>query len=455
MSHTISPTKVLMAGFLAFATFFAVEPGMVRAAGPGAAAPDLRSGERAIERLGDRLADAAKKMRVSERELRQTLRDDATLKVDSKARLLFVEKAPERSSISASAQWPTTPPYATSQTFALHSRPNATLKIYLDFTGHTTAGTRWNQEFTGGRAFTTPAFDLDGSRSTLSSDEHAAIQLTYLSVREDFAPFNVDVTTQDPGLGALTYSGAGDTTWGTRVVIGPNTWYPSQAGGVAYVGTFGSSIDTPVYVFANGIVSTKFVAEASSHETGHSLNLTHDGTTAGEEYYAGHGSWAPIMGNSYGRPISQWSAGEYTGANNQQNDLNVLGYYLGWLSDDIAGGTGTSATLPVGTNRYGVINFTNDVDAFKFSLGASRSITISTWNSTGPVDPNLNMRLVLRNSAGTVLATSSPTDSTTARMTVTLAAGTYYAYVKGVGEGTASTGWTAYDSLGFYGIVLN
>ena len=29
------------------------------------------------------------------------------------------------------------------QTFFLHSRPSATKKIYLDFTGHTTTGTSW------------------------------------------------------------------------------------------------------------------------------------------------------------------------------------------------------------------------------------------------------------------------------------------------------------------------
>ncbi len=40
-------------------------------------------------------------------------------------------------------------------------------------------------------------------------------------VAEDFAPFNVDVTTEDPGIAGLTYSGGSDTTWGMRAVIGP------------------------------------------------------------------------------------------------------------------------------------------------------------------------------------------------------------------------------------------
>ena len=57
------------------------------------------------------------------------------------------------------------------------------------------------------------------------------------SVAEDFAPFNVDVTTEDPGVEALRKFGTGDTQWGVRVVIGGSSsdWYNGKAGGVAYL----------------------------------------------------------------------------------------------------------------------------------------------------------------------------------------------------------------------------
>src|SRR5262245_33653452 len=50
-------------------------------------------------------------------------------------------------------------PLDLSQTFLLHSRPTANHVIYLDFNGHTTAGTPWNTDFNGGMPFTTFAFD--------------------------------------------------------------------------------------------------------------------------------------------------------------------------------------------------------------------------------------------------------------------------------------------------------
>ena len=63
------------------------------------------------------------------------------------------------------------------------------------------------------------------------------------------------------------------------------------------------------------------------------------------------------MGNSYGRSVTQWSKGQYAGANNVQDDIYVIGNYLGWVADDYAGNTATSATLPAGTTRSGRISW--------------------------------------------------------------------------------------------------
>lgn len=84
----------------------------------------------------------------------------------------------------------------------LHSRPAATRKIFLDFDGHTTTGTYWNTYYNkngAGLPITTPAFDRDGNPSTFSSSEHADIVAIWRAVAEDYAPFDVDVTTEDPG----------------------------------------------------------------------------------------------------------------------------------------------------------------------------------------------------------------------------------------------------------------
>ena len=419
------------------------------------------SGRKALDILGSRLADVAENHGMSKGKLERILRTDHTLKVTGSGDLVYVDKAPQETGQSTITDTMTTPVYSTSQTFALHSRPSAPLKLYLDFTGHTTYGTRWNNTYTGGAAFSSTPYDRDGSPSTFSSLEHAVIQATWLSVREDFAGFNIDVTTQDPGLEGLRRTSSSDAYYGVRVVVSPSaSWYPYSAGGVGYLGTFGqiaTAGDVPVYVFTNGSNAAKFVSEASSHEAGHALGLSHDGTVAHDgiarsEYYSGHNNWAPIMGSSYNRAVTQWSKGQYAWASNGEDDLAIIAGRVGYAADDYTNSTTSSGTLPAGTARYGVVNWTGDVDLFRFSLTQAARVNIRSWENAGAVDANLNMRMTLRNSALTVLATSSPAGDLRTSMTVTLNPGTYYVQLDGVGEGTA---YSNYASLGHYGIVLN
>jgi hypothetical protein len=59
----------------------------------------------------------------------------------------------------------------------------------------------------------------------------------------------------------------------------------------------------------------------------------------------------------------------------------------------------------------------------------------------------------LYNSAGTLIASSNPTELLSANITANVAAGTYYLKIDGVGKGSAlSTGYTDYGSLGQYSI---
>ena len=138
------------------------------------------------------------------------------------------------------------------ETFHLHSNPGATKTIFLDFTGYTTSGTYWNSSFNNGNDIVTAAYDFDGSGS-FSDAELERIQRIWQRVAEDFAPFDVNVTTADPGAEDLRNTGGADTQWGIRVVIGGNvSWYGS-AGGVAYLTSFTWSTDTPVFVFEDNL----------------------------------------------------------------------------------------------------------------------------------------------------------------------------------------------------------
>lgn len=203
-----------------------------------------------------------------------------------------IQRANAAGATAASAVVAADPTLTAAQAFSLSSRPSSPRKIFLDFDGHTTTGTNWNS-LAGRDPIITPAYDKDNSPSTWSADELADIVAIWRSVAEDYAMFDVDVTTVDPGNAALTNSGI-------RVAIGGayTDWYNNAAGGVAYVGSFGLP-NTPCFIFTQNLGPNyaKFVWEAVSHEVGHTLGLYHDGVTGGSSYYSGdaNGGWAPIM----------------------------------------------------------------------------------------------------------------------------------------------------------------
>jgi PKD repeat protein len=270
-------------------------------------------------------------------------------------------------------------------------------------------------------------------------------------VAEDFAPFGVDVTTEDPGLEALRRTSSTDQAYGIRVVISPSSAWYGNAGGVAYLQSFQWTSDTPCFVFSDrlGPNNEKYVAEAISHEVGHTLGLAHDGQTNGTAYYQGHGDWAPIMGVGYYKPITQWSRGEYSLANNLEDDLARMPQYGAPVAVDDHGNTPATATRLNGSSilTYGVVETRSDIDFFTFSTGAG---TIS-FSVVGPSPAaNLDAKLELLTSGGTLVASSNPV-GLSASLSATVAAGTYYLRITGVGAGDPlSTGYSDYASIGEY-----
>ena len=347
--------------------------------------------------------------------------------------------------------------YDLAETFSLHSKSDANHVIYLDFDGHVTSGTYWNDAFAGGDDIVTTSWSSDADDTSLSDSEKAMIQRIWARVSEDYAPFDVDVTTEEPPLADLMKSGDVDTKWGSRVVIGPNTWF-SPAGGVAYVGSFNWSSDTPCFVFNT---SESGVAEASSHEVGHTLGLTHDGDLS-TAYYSGNGSgatsWGPIMGAPYGRTLTQWSQGEYLNASNAQDDVAIIASQngFGYRADDY-GDVFAEATplLAAGATQidtsYGVIEQSTDYDVFSFQAGSgAASISVAPL----AIGPNLDVLAELYNSAGTLIGSSNPVDTIDADLSLSLPGeGTYFLRVSGTGKGDPLVeGYTDYGSLGNYRI---
>src|SRR6266487_4059766 len=424
--------------------------------------PAAARGEQAIQALGEHLPAVAQAHGKSVEELTDLLGRDHTLTVDRHGRLFYADEAlplPKPAATLDSSTVAAAASYPLDQTFFLHSRPGAKKIIYLDFNGHVLSGTAWNAEYAAGQSIICPPFDFEGGPSLFTSNELTAIQQIWQRVAEDYAPFEVDVTTEDMGEAALTRSSSSDEYYGTRVLISPISSYFGDYGGIAYVGAFNDVGDyyKPALVFPEnlGPYGAKYVAEACSHEAGHTVGLSHDGTTTGDEYYRGYGSgvtsWAPIMGASYDRNVTQWSKGEYDYANNQEDDLAIIASYLGYRPDDHGNDAATATVLPAGSqlNASGVIEQNTDMDVFAFSTGAG-PITINLNPAT--LSPNLDILGELFNSAGSLLASSNPSSTLSASLSMSVPAGRYYLRVRGTGYATPSTGYSNYDSLGQYTI---
>ncbi|MCW2851469.1 MAG: hypothetical protein JWM84_1133, partial [Nocardioides sp.] len=431
-------------------------------------------GDTAIRLLGDQLDEAAVLNKMPADGLVELLSTDGTAWLDSGGRLFY--KDPAELSSGAEPQ-----PFAQaplSETFTLHSKPGALRTIFLDFDGAAASATRWHEEIANVPT-TQPAWDPSNNGAAFDNVELTSIQTVWASVAEDYAPFDVDVTTADPGAAAINRSSSADDRYGARALITPSAGAAaaicgSQCGGVAYGSSFGSlyggghgngfggsdgyGYQQPAWVFPQllGPNSPKNVAEAASHEVGHQLGLDHDGSTtpgyATPDYYQGHGAWAPIMGVGYDHPVSQWSKGDYTGANRQQDDLGIIRGMLGLRADEAASSIARASALPTGT---AYISSRTDTDYYLLGACAA-GFTVSANPLASAA--NLDIKLSLVNGAGTVVTSDDPASSQATLAvangmgaTVSASAGTYYVAVDGVGTGTwAGSGYDDYGSLGAY-----
>ncbi|NLT36289.1 MAG: hypothetical protein GXX83_10395, partial [Gaiellales bacterium] len=439
-----------------------------KSAVPGVALSAPVSGREAIDSLDTALPSVAEAHGISATELSERLLWDRALTVDRDGRLFYLDPAPEAgdpavADAAAGAFSFANTPASLADTFLLHSLPGANRVIYLDFDGHVLSGCAWNS-YNSGADIVCPPFDIDGAPETFSNEERVRIQEIWQRVAEDYAPFAVDVTTAFPGEDRITRSSSADRVYGMRVLISPLSQYMGNYGGIAYVNVFDFVGDyyKPALVFPEnlGPNGSKYVAEAASHENGHTLGLYHDGTTSGVEYYSGHGSgdtgWAPIMGSGYYKNLTQWSKGEYSLANNKEDDLAILSTssHIPYRADD-HGGSISAASALAGSGQLsasGVIGRTRDVDFFSVSSGAG---TLSVSAAPLAVGSNLDIKLELRNSRGAVVASSNPTDLLTASLSKTVAGGTFYVAVSGTGRGNPLTGYSNYGSLGAYSLALN
>jgi hypothetical protein len=366
--------------------------------------------------------------------LSETLIQDA-LQADSPAQGMTVQSAP---AVAAAVVTPA----ALSGMPQLNSRPEAPVNIFLDFDGE--AG-YVNQVET---VPPTPAYDTDGAPGVVGAQEQSAIRTIWESVSEYFSPFNVNVTTVDPGNYAALKN--------LRVLIGGSPPNGANIGGQASVEGFRYGATT-AFVYSN--TDPAFLASSSAHEAGHALGLKHqslwvqntDGSWRKDQEYRSD----TIMGTA--RTHSRWGYGPNSfGHDVIQDDLAVIsgpangfGYRPDEAPDD------PSAAVPINTGslanvppRLGVIAQSSDVDWYAVTLPAG-TYNFNVDSPSPPFASMLDPRLEVRDASGRVLASRDSTTGVEA-VSLTLPAGTYRVGVAAAG----GPGGAAYGNVGQYRLVF-
>ena len=360
----------------------------------------------------------------------------------------------------------------------LHSFPESENKLFLDFDGEEVTGTTWNVGGDDTPTFDTihaPPFDIDGQaydshdQPVFSEEEIARIVSIWERMAEDFLPFNVDVTTEDPSLAEpdifetsgraqrIIFSSKFDAGLGGT----GGRWFHRSNNGSAALDSWNSPLDLPAWVFS----THAFAGEIGSHEAGHALGLEHDGNflDSGElnVYRGPHGSgdtaWSPIMGQ--GNRLTQWSNGEYPSADNDEDDIGIMAGILGRRPDDY------SAIQPLVTTRQsrvdleGAITWEGDKDIFSFVIdqpGTHVQLDVMPWHN----GPNLDVGVTLQRFPATPIirardSIANPTDRLSSHIDVVLEPGTYYLTIDGVGKEATpdDPGYSDYGSLGYYHIT--
>lgn len=344
---------------------------------------------------------------------------------------------------------------ARAQAPLLESKPGSNYVLFLDFDGAIVTGTYWNSIYNYSNPIYAPA----------SGQNNTGITNTWKQVAEDFSPFDINVTTDSTVYNSAT---AGQRMW---VIVTPiDTWYGAgMAGGIAFLGSFTWTSKTPCWCFENNLgYSAEYIAECASHEGGHTFDLVHQSSYTSScvktEYNSGTGtgqiSWAPIMGVGYYNNVTTFYNGFSTsGCSTRQNDWSVLlsSNGFGLRPDEYGNSRSTATAIPMTGTSYdtsGIIIDSNDVDYLKLSVpsAATISITAKPFNvGSSNKKANLDIRLELRDSAGTVLYASDSATILNAFLTnKSLAAGNYYIVIDGVG----SANYTDYGSVGKYSLNI-
>lgn len=373
----------------------------------------------------------------------------------------------------------------------LNSLPGAPKTIYLDFDGDVQAV--WNRTDTPQKYTNVNSgrYDKDGQLG-FNGVEQDDIRAIWQGVAEDYAPFNVNVTTVEPAAAAfqanqamrVVIGGTESATLNGKAVGGGNQFMTEDGGksyldtsGYSSIGCFSDAEPNVVFVFA-GYINTNtwantdaegrprdknaLIANTASHELGHAFGLEHHSTYDAkgkllQERATGDSLTTPIMGENTSADRTMWSKSLILGGKIQDcvqilADKNKLGARL----DDYGDSFLTAHDFPVTQFKYGqaqtfaqgVISTTSDTDWFHISTNggdfqfnadpvkfANLDVQLELYqqHTSGWGDSYVSLiasRATVPSCDPPILAWNQPFTGLNASLSMTLAKGDYFVVVK-------------------------
>jgi hypothetical protein len=338
---------------------------------------------------------------------------------------------------------------------ALDSLPGARTTIFLDFDGHNQdVWTRTDQD---------PDQIYRNIQAQAFNISQAEIRRIWNAVAEDFAPFNVNVSTVEPPMtnnvlrvvisGGVTAqletpdNNDSDTLPQLVTFSGKNFILdPTKTGlmqtiftGYASENSFFNGQPNVVYVFGQMLQSrlgksgeghtlnlAAIVANTVSHEAGHSFGLVHhtglDANGKPSVYDVGTNKMTPIMGEGLVGDRTLWSTYKLDSSDATSFDsMAFLTNRLGPRQDDHPNSAWSAKPLSFSPNgfltysarTYGVIENTADQDWFEFSTsGGDVSINLRTVEFAN-LDAKLELYKVISTPGGPMAARVATVDPLT------------------------------------------
>jgi hypothetical protein len=322
-----------------------------------------------------------------------------------------------------------------------NSNPGAPVSAHLDFDGHSSNSPTeyWvNRNAPGGYSFSAINFRGDGhvgDPTTFSPGERLFMANTWKRTAEDFAPFNINVTTKNVPLAA------NGVPLGVRSII-TNTdddkgWRPGAAG---YAPLNSMSLfmgEGPAINFAttdvrqlpgNGVLALRGFSTVS-HELAHAFGVEHQWGLKTSTPDVAPGRTAPVSiqlpgiitgGTPYAAEdtLRTWLIGINSPVvpgqpGVLQSDMDVIAKpenRAGYRTDDAGNTRAAAVALTAANNSFkktGIIEKSADVDFYSFAAAGKTSITVDVPSRSS--DPNLITLIELQDAAGNVVAQGTKT----------------------------------------------